>query len=1079
MGKDFDKEIRELLDRLTLEDKFYCLGTRNPEIQAAGLPEFGVGGEGAHGVQARHDQHYDTGAPCKTTVFTNPIGMSATWDRELIKEAGNVVGKEARGLYQSKKHRALSLWAPTIDMGRDPRWGRTEECYGEDPYLTGEMAGAYVSGIQGEDENYLQCGTTLKHFYANNKEEGRTYISSSVDSRNREEYYLEPFRKVIEEYHATGVMTAYNEVNGTPAMLLKDEIQKAKRWGDIHVVCDGGDVNQTVNFHKYYSRHAQTIASGLDAGIDCFTDDIYMVAEAAKEAYDNGLITEEDIDRALYSYFKMGYRLGVFGEGSENPFSKISEDVVACRAHGDVARRVAEESVVLLKNEENILPLNCEDYTCNGKKLALIGPLSDEWFKDWYGGLPPYTVSVLDGIKEIFGIAGKKSDSMPKEPGVVHATESAVDVTETLETDAATEEGDCENTCTKNRTLLYENGISEMKIYLPEYDRYLGILEDGKTVGIVSAESAEVFQFTYWDGDQITIRAKSNGKLLTTEDDPGIGQIGTITATKDEAFGWFVRERFHLQYMPEHLEMQLYSWDEKPLSIDSEGRLRKVEKLSSESIFSLYNGHSWETEKMNTLTIRREMVRNGLEEAANAATQADVAVVCLGAHPMITCKEEIDRPDLALPQMQLALLREVSRTGVPVVLVLLSSVPYDLSEAERYASAILTCAQGSMELGHGVCDILFGKKSPAGRLPMTWYPFSRELPDLDEYDIIQGKRTYQYDDGKVLYPFGYGLSYTTFSYSGISVNETNLSDETWNEKGLSMDKTEFFGERAGQIQGSFYVENTGKMIGDEVVQVYTRKVPDKAQERVHLQLPLKKLAYFERVKDLQPGEKRQIIFALPIRSLMYYDVVAEEMRLSPGKYEIMVGASSEDIRLRTEITLSGEDYPLRDGWKWVKADSYHKASGHVLHEGEFALDAVCTKEEGTEATLCYSNMVLSGQSKEAKHLVLDFWIEHHCELDVEIKGMDEDCMQPFRLHATIPAANEFTDGEQNDRPLVAGEATGLGAVDAHKCWLTVNREIGFREVRIPLDGRILPARLPFEIQIQWQGLGKLCMFRFE
>ena len=1046
MGKDFDKEIRALLSRLTLEEKLFCLGTRNPEIKAAELPEFGVGGEGAHGVQARHDQHYDTGGPCKTTVFTNPIGMSATWDRALIKDAGNVVGKEARGLYHSGKHRALCLWAPTVDMGRDPRWGRTEECYGEDPYLTGEMAGAYVSGIQGEDENYLQCGTTLKHFYANNKEEGRTYISSSVDPRNREEYYLEPFRKLVEEYHATGIMTAYNEINGTPAMLLKDEIQKAKCWGDIHVVCDGGDVNQTVNFHKYFSRHAETIARGLDAGIDCFTDDINMVAEAAKEAYDNGLITEEDIDRALYSYFKVGYRLGVFGEALGNPFSKISEEVVACKEHREVARRVAEESVVLLKNEENILPLNCEDYTCNRKKMALIGSHSDVWFKDWYGGLPPYTASVLDGMEEIFGIKA---------------------------------EGASKSTCTKNGTLILESGISEMKIHLPEYDRYLGILEDGKTVGIVSAENAEVFQFTYWDGDQITIRAKSNGKLLTTEDDPSIGQIGTITATKDEAFGWFVRERFHLQYMPEHLEMQLYSWDEKPLSIDNEGRLRKVEKLSSEGAFPLYNGHSWEIEKMNTLTIRREMVRNGLEEAANAAKQADVAVVCLGAHPMITCKEEIDRPDLALPEMQLALLREVSRTGVPVVLVLLSSVPYDLSEAERYASAILTCAHGSMELGGGVCDILFGKKSPAGRLPMTWYPSSRELPDLDEYDIILGKRTYQYDDGEVLYPFGYGLSYTTFSYSGISVNEANLSDETWNEKGISIDKTEFSGGCAGQIQGSFYVENTGKMIGDEVVQVYVRKIPDEAQERVHLQLPIKKLAYFERVKDLQPGEKRQIIFALPIRSLMYYDVVAEEMRLSPGKYEIMVGASSEDIRLRAEITLPGEEYPLRDGWKWMKADSYHKASGHVLHEGEFTLDAVCTKEETLPVTLCYSNVILTGRDTGAKYLVLDFWMEHHCELDIEIGGMDGEGMQPVRLHATLPAANEFTDREQNNRPLVAGEATGLGAADAHKCWLTVNREIGFREVRIPLAGHVVPSGLPFEIQIQWQGLGKLSMFRFE
>ena len=213
------ERIDYLLGELTLEEKFQSLGTGSPEISRLGIPAFGVGGEGAHGVLVRRNQRHGEADTCYTTVLPNPIGMSATWDRELIKQAGNVVGKEARALYHSGKHRSLSLWAPTVDLNRDPRWGRLEECYGEDGYLTGEMAGAYVDGMQGDEANFLQCAATAKHFYANNMEEGRTYISSSVDWRNKFEYYLEPFRKLIQEHRLEGMMTAYNEINGVPCML--------------------------------------------------------------------------------------------------------------------------------------------------------------------------------------------------------------------------------------------------------------------------------------------------------------------------------------------------------------------------------------------------------------------------------------------------------------------------------------------------------------------------------------------------------------------------------------------------------------------------------------------------------------------------------------------------------------------------------------------------------------------------------------------------------------------------------------------------------------------------------------------
>jgi len=355
-GLSEEERLQYLLRELTLDEKFACLGTGNPAIERLGIPAFGVGGEGAHGVQARHDQGYDKGEPVATTIFPNPIGMSASWDRELIKEAGTVVGTEARALYEEGLHGSLSLWAPTVDMERDPRWGRTEEGYGEDPYLTAEMAGAYVEGMQGDHPHYLRCGATLKHYYANNVEQGRTYISSSVDLRNKYEYYLEPFRKVITEHHVEGMMTAYNEINGIPCMLLDNDIKLAKSWGLGHVVSDGGDVNQTVHFHKYFKRHSETVAAGLKAGMDCFTDDIEMVEAAAREAYEHHMIQMEDIDKALYRHFRVMLRLGFFDRGGRNPYEQITMEEVGTAQSQKVARDITAESVVMVKND-GILPL--------------------------------------------------------------------------------------------------------------------------------------------------------------------------------------------------------------------------------------------------------------------------------------------------------------------------------------------------------------------------------------------------------------------------------------------------------------------------------------------------------------------------------------------------------------------------------------------------------------------------------------------------------------------------------------------------------------------------------------------------
>lgn len=1063
-GLSEEERLQYLLRELTLDEKFACLGTGNPAIERLGIPAFGVGGEGAHGVQARHDQGYDKGEPVATTIFPNPIGMSASWDRELIKEAGTVVGTEARALYEEGLHGSLSLWAPTVDMERDPRWGRTEEGYGEDPYLTAEMAGAYVEGMQGDHPHYLRCGATLKHYYANNVEQGRTYISSSVDLRNKYEYYLEPFRKVITEHHVEGMMTAYNEINGIPCMLLDNDIKLAKSWGLGHVVSDGGDVNQTVHFHKYFKRHSETVAAGLKAGMDCFTDDIEMVEAAAREAYEHHMIQMEDIDKALYRHFRVMLRLGFFDRGGRNPYEQITMEEVGTAQSQKVARDITAESVVMVKND-GILPLGAqkaaEDH-CNllsqdsgdnvssslqsydvsqrlhterenvKSKLAVIGPLSDVWYKDWYSGVPPYFVTPLDGVKNALQpeslnsrISGKQSVTEEKRNSQASELHSAVSGNATVRIKVST-------------------GVEE--------NVYLGLQPDGKSIGLVSKEAAESFILTDWGDGKVTLRAKSNGLLLTTQDDESIGEKGDILAAKEEAFGWFVKEIFYIEKKQDSyantfaasiqksdafaenenakqpdvfaeyknakqpVAFSLKTWDQQGISIDEKGALRKDRKAIG-------------------LSVKIEVVEDGIAQAAIAAKEADTVLLFLGANPMITCKEEIDRTHIMLPDTQQKLLEEVCKVNSNVILVLVSSVPYDLRMAQNCENvrAILLCAEGSMELGNAVMDVITGKKSVAGRLPMTWYGSLERFPDINDYDIIQKGRTYQYYEGKALYPFGYGLTYSEMEYSGLTVQ---LKDYT-------------------KLLVQAEVSNIGKYCSDEVVQLYIRK-KDSAVKR-----PFCQLKGFERLKDLKPGEKRNVSFTVPLEELKYYDVIAKEKLLEPGEYEIMLGRSSKDIRQSQSIVLNGTKRPCRDGFATNESECFDRALHYVLCSGHLGYTSVCTKNESDTIILDYEKVYLS---HKAKGIVLDFWKEHTCDVEIFIDGK-----KVGKTHISAPEKEE-------EKQLEAGEANGDGAFDFHQNWITQRREIGFCEIEIPLCD--VPVDKEFTLTVSWKGRGKTCTWRF-
>ncbi len=605
-----EERLDYLVRELTLEEKIQCLTTNCPEIERLGIKPNYMGGEAAHGIEARHDQAFNAGKP-----------------------------------------------EPTIDMERDPRWGRTEEAYGEDPYLTGEMAGAYIRGMQGEDPFYLRCGATLKHFYANNKETDRVKISSSIDPRNKHEYYLKPFEKAITEAHAESIMTSYNEINGVPA-IVNPEVKNVVKdtWGlKGHVVCDGGDFSQTVTEHKYFDTHAKTLAYGLKAGIDCFTDEKELICAAGEEALQKGLITEEDINNAIRNSFRTRIRLGFYDREEACPYRNLGEANSNNRDHQELTLQMAKESVVLLKNEGQLLPLK-KDHT---QSVAVIGPLSDVWYKDWYSGIPPYTVTVKEGIEKILG---------------------------------------------KNK-VKQESGISEILFQIKnpsaKEKSCIGV-DDKNQLVLTDRRHAETFLVEDWGSGSYTFLAKTNGKYVTAEEETGI-----LKAEKDEAFGWFVREVFHIEKLKNET-YQLKTWDDKQVTVDNLGRFGSfVEK---------------ETVGFELIT-----QKDGLMAAEEAAKAAEYAIAVIGCNPVINSKEEIDRTTLELPPYQQELVRRIHKANPKTIVILLTNYPYTITEINQNIPAILLSASGSQEIGNGVAAVLFGEASPGARLNMNWYLSQEDL----------------------------------------------------------------------------------------------------------------------------------------------------------------------------------------------------------------------------------------------------------------------------------------------------------------------------------------------------------------
>jgi beta-glucosidase len=861
--------ITDLLHRLTLDEKISLLHQYEPAIPRLGIAPFKTGTEALHGVAWSTDP--DNGGAVVTatsTVFPQSVGLGSTWDPALVKQVGSAVGDEARGFHaENPGVWGLQLWAPVVNLLRDPRWGRNEEGYSEDPYLTGALSTAYGSGIQGDDPGHLKAAPVLKHYLANNNEVMRDRTSSSLRPRVKHEYDEAAFKPAISADAATGVMTSYNLVNGRPMTAHSDVGDVVRTWTrrDLFNVTDASAPNNLAGSQHYYSSLAEGDAATLKAGVDSFTTDDTdgsKTVGAVKSALSQGLLAESDVDTAVRHILGVRFRLGEFDPGG-GPYGKIGKQVVNSPAHQRLARKAAGEATVLLKNQGATLPLKA----AGTRKVAVVGPLAKTLYTDWYSGALPYKVTPVDGVKERLRSGGTVTES---------------------------------------------EGVDRFALKDVRTGRYVtaggGAAGAALKASAASAGRAEQFDAFDWGRGVLTLRSVANGKTV------GRHNWGpTFVNDQDQPNGWFVQQMFTLERQDDGTYAVRYAgyekdndWagPEKYLTVAADGTLT----LSA-------------TSAAGAARFSKEIVTSGVEDAVAKAKDADVAVVVVGSMPFINGREDHDRTDMNLAEGQRELVKAVRRANPRTVVVLENSYPTTIDWEQGNVPAILWTSHAGAETGHAVADVLFGDVDPGGRLPQTWYRSAGDLPDILDYDIIKADRTYQYFRGDPLYAFGHGLSYTTFRYGRPRLSAGSVS-------------------ATGTVTVSVEVANTGKVAGDEVVQLYTHQRASRDKQ------PLKRLRGFERV-HLATGQSKTVRLRLRAADLAHWDVTRDKWVVETTEHDLLIGASSADIRRRATLKVRGETIPARDLGKETRAVNFDDQHGvELVDETKVRGDAVGRTDAG-------------------------------------------------------------------------------------------------------------------------------------
>jgi beta-glucosidase len=806
----YKERLSDLISLMTVEEKIKQLTNESDSIPRLAVPEYNYWSEALHGLLA-------SGA----TSFPQSVAMGATWDPELIHRVATAISDEARA-YNVAYGKGLSYWSPTINIARDPRWGRNEESYSEDPYLLSRMGVAFIKGMQGDDSYYLKTVSTPKHFIANNEEERRHTGSSDVDMRSLFEYYLPAFHAAITEGKAYSIMGAYNELNLVPCnantFLMTDLLRR--QWGfEGYVVSDCGAISDMLLGHKFFKTGAEAAARSIIAGCDLNCGVSYR--EYLQESLDQGLLDEKDLDLALERVLSARFRLGEFDPPEAVPYKSITPDKLDSKQNRDLAYEVAQKSIVLLKNTNNILPLKSDKI----KSIAVIGPNAAETQLGIYSGFPNVQVSPLEGIKEKAAAKNIKVE-YTMGCGIGGGLLSPIDPQYFTKVEGT------------NQTGMKGEYFDNMKL-------------SGKPI-VTRVDSTINFSFgtnspVYGvPADQFSVRW--TGKITPPDT---VYHVGTSC---DDGSRLYINGKLIIDDWIEH--------GEKPISAEC----KLLPGKEYDVVFEYFDNSLGATARLTW-----DLERSDLSKAKVVAARNDAVVLVLGITPGIS-QEELDRTEIELPKSQLELITEVAAVNSNAIVVLVNGGSLAFAGTDADVQAIVEAWYAGEYGGNAIADVLFGDVNPGGKLPETFYVSTNQLPPVFDYDLINNSRTYMYFEKPVLYPFGHGLSYTTFEYSGLKINSDKLKTD-------------------GEIEVQFTVQNTGKMVGDEVAQVYLHC------NSASIKVPINQLKRFKRI-TLKPDENKTIIFKIPASELSFYDIQSNDFKIQTGDWEIQVGSSSRDIRLK-------------------------------------------------------------------------------------------------------------------------------------------------------------------------------------
>lgn len=818
-----EKRIEDLLSRLTIEEKILQMCNDSPAIERLDIPPYQWWNEGVHGVLGRN-----------VTVYPQAIALAATWNIDLMNEVSTAISDEARAIYRPDGKNdgtasgGLTYWSPMINLARDPRWGRTQESYGEDVYLASRMAVTFVKGLQGNDPKYLKVVATPKHFVANNDETHRHNGSSNVPEQVLREYYLAHFKACVMEGKAQSVMSAYNALNGIPCSantrLLTDILRG--EWGfDGYVVSDCGAISDIHLNHHYVATSEEAASLALKAGCDlnCGIEPKQYVNDYVMKAYKKGLVTEEEINLALSRLLRARFKLGMFDPYDMVPYNHIPKSVIDSPEHRQLARKASCESIVLLKNDKNFLPLDKNKI----KKLAVIGPYADKVCFGNYSGKPTKAVTLLEGIKNKVGsqVEVKYALGCPR-VGHLEPVESIY--------------------------LKTEDGQQGLK---GEYFDNMDLQGTPKFVRVdknVQFDWADKSPAPDFPADNFSVRW--TGKIIS----PSTGTFA-ISAGSDDGIRLFIDGKKILDnwvvraYTEDRAEINLTKGQEYSI---------KIEYYENGADAQASLGWTAGTDKDEEIA-----------KAVKAAADSDAVVLVASLDDSLE-NEEHDRSTLDLPAIQMELIQALYKANPNIAVILYNGSALTINWLKENVPSILDAWYPGEEGGNAIADVIFGDYNPSARLPITFYASVSQLLPMDDYDIRKG-RTYMYLKDQPLYAFGYGLSYTTFSYDNLKIKSKKI--KTGESVKIAVD-----------------VKNTGNCPGQEVVQLYIHDV------QASVPRPIKQLCGFKKI-DLKPGEKKTVEFQLTSDALAFYDVNNKKFTVEPGKFDIMVGSSSDNILLRGSL----------------------------------------------------------------------------------------------------------------------------------------------------------------------------------